>query len=193
MRVVHHHDRAILFRHLAQPGQRPNIAIHRKHAVGDHQFPPRLILHAGQLLFGVRHIFVAENQDLRSRQPRSIDDRRMVQLIGDDEIFLAQQRRNRSRIRRESRLKHHARFHVLEARDLLFQLHVQRHRPGNRAHRARSHAVLLRRLQRRFAQLGMRRQPQVIVRRQVDHLLAVERALRRLLILEHPQTEVRAL
>ncbi len=38
----------------------------------------------------------------------------------------------------------------------------------------------------------MRGQPQIIVRRQVDDLLAVERADRRLLVLQHAQLEVRA-
>ncbi len=38
----------------------------------------------------------------------------------------------------------------------------------------------------------MRRQPQVIVRRQIDHLLAIKRALGRLFVLKHAQTEVRA-
>src|ERR1700678_462376 len=39
----------------------------------------------------------------------------------------------------------------------------------------------------------MRGQPQIIVRCQVDHLLAVEGADGRLLVLEHAQLEVRAL
>ena len=47
-------------------------------------------------------------------------------------------------------------------------------------------------LERRFAQLGMRGQPQVIVRREVDDMLAVDRGLRRLLILQHAQLKVRA-
>ena len=40
---------------------------------------------------------------------------------------------------------------------------------------------------------GMRGQPQIIVRRQIDDFLAVERADRRLLVLQHAQLEVRAL
>ena len=64
--------------------------------------------------------------------------------------------------------------------------------PADGAHRARTHAIFLGRRNGRFAQLGMRRQPQVIVRRQVDDVLAVNRTLRRLLILKHTQIEVRA-
>ena len=43
-----------------------------------------------------------------------------------------------------------------------------------------------------FAQLGVRRQPEVVVGREVDDLLAVEGAHRPLLILQHTQLEVRA-
>src|ERR1700678_4401287 len=47
-------------------------------------------------------------------------------------------------------------FNILECGDALFQLHVQRHGPGNRAHRARSHAEAFHRLDCGFNELGMR-------------------------------------
>ena len=53
-------------------------------------------------------------------------------------------------------------------------------------------AELARGFERRLAQLGMRRQAEVVVRRQVDDLLAVEGADRRLLVVEHAQLEVGA-
>ena len=141
----------------------------------------------------MRDVFVAEDQNLRLREARAVDDRGVVQRIGDDEIVLAQHGRHRPRIGREAGLEDHAGFHVLEARDLLLEFHVDLHRAGDGAHRARSHAEFARRLQRRLAQLGMRGQPQIIVRGQVDDFLAVERADRRLLVVEHAQLEVRAL
>ena len=51
----------------------------------------------------------------------------------------------------------------------------------------------LSRLERRLAQLGMRSQPEVIVRGKIDDLLAVKRAHRLLLVFKHAQLEVRAL
>src|SRR3974390_500047 len=81
---------------------------------------------------------------------------------------------------------------VFEAPALPPQLQGQRHGAGDGAPRARAHAELLRGFQRRLAQLGMRRQPQVVVRRQVDDPFAVERTHRRLLVLEHAQLEVGA-
>ena len=81
-------------------------------------------------------IFVAEDKNLGARQTASINDGRVIQLIRDDEVILSQQCRHRSRIRRKPRLENNARFDILEARNLLFQFHVDLHRPGNGAHRA---------------------------------------------------------
>ena len=117
----------------------------------------------------------------------------MIELVGNDEVVFAQKGRNRSRVRRESRLENHAGLDVLEARDLLFQLHVDLHRARDGAHGARSNAVLYAWLKRRFAQFGMRREPEVIVRGKVDDSLAVEGTDRRLLVIKDAQLEMRAL
>jgi hypothetical protein len=45
MRIVHHHDGAIFFRQIAERGQRADVAVHGKYAVGDEQFFPRLVLY----------------------------------------------------------------------------------------------------------------------------------------------------
>ena len=119
--------------------------------------------------------------------------RGVVQLVGEDEVVLAQDRAHRARVGRKPALEHHAGFHVLEARNLLLQLHVDLHGAGDGPHRARAHAQLPRSLQRRLNQLGMVRQPQVVVAGQVDHLLAVVVADRRLLVVQHAQAEVRSL
>ncbi len=97
---------------------------------------PGLIFHAGELLFGVSEIFVIEDQNLRARKPRAVDDRRVIELVGDDEIFFAEKCRNRAGVGGESRLKDDAGFDVLEARNLLFQFHVNAHGAGDGAHGA---------------------------------------------------------
>src|SRR6202020_3349523 len=100
--IVDHHNCAVFFRDIAQAGQRADVAIHRKDSIADQQLPARLILYAGELLFGVSHVFVAENENLRLRQARAIDDRCMIERIGDDEIVLTQHCRHRTRIRRKA-------------------------------------------------------------------------------------------
>ena len=172
--------------------QRSDVAVHGKDAVGDEQLVAGFVLDFVQQLLGVRDVLVTKNLDFGAREACAVDDAGVVQLVGDDEVFFAEDRRNRPSISREARLEDDAGLHVLEARDLLLQLHVNTHGAGDGAHRARAHAILLRRLQSGFAQLGVRCQPEVVVGSEVDDLLAVEGAHRPLLILQHTQLEVRA-
>ena len=136
---------------------------------------------------------MAKHLDLGPRQPRAIDNAGVVQLVGKDEIFLAQNRAHRARIGRKAALKNDARLDILEARNLLLQIHVNAHRAGNRPHRTRPHAKRACRRDRRLNQLGMVGQAQIVVAGQVDHLAPVVVAHRRLLIVENAQFEVRSL
>ena len=92
VRVVDHHDGAVLFRQRGQLRQCADVAVHGKDAIGDDQLVTGLVLHRFQLLFGVRGILVAEDLDLGARQPGAVDDAGVVQLVGDDEVIFAQQR-----------------------------------------------------------------------------------------------------
>ena len=89
-----------------------------------------------KLLFGVRDIFVVEDKNFGAGQTRAVDDRGVIELVGDDEVVFAQHRRHRSRIGGESGLEDDASFDILEARDFFLQLHVDFHGAGNGAHRA---------------------------------------------------------
>ena len=104
-----------------------------------------------QKFFCMCSIFVAKNFDLGPREPRAIDNAGVVQFVGNNELFFAQDGRNRARIRRKAGLKHHASFRVLKTRDLLFQLHVDRHGPADGTHRSRPYSVFLGRRNRRLA------------------------------------------
>ena len=174
-------------------GQRADVAVHGEDAVGDEQLVAGLVLDFVEQLFGVGDVFVAEDLDLGARQPGAVDDAGVVELVGDDEVFFAEDGRDRARVGGEAGLEDDAGFDVLEARDLFFQLHVDLHGAGDGAHRARADAEFLRRFERGFAQLGMGGQAEIIVGGEVDDLLAVEGADRRLLVVEHAQLEVGAL
>ena len=153
----------------------------------------RLVGNFLQQFFAVGRVLVAEDLDFGPREPRAVDDGGVVQLVGEDEVVLAQDGADGARIGRESALEDHAGFHVLEARNLLLQLHVDLHGAGDGSHRARAHAQLPRGLERRLNQLGVVGQPQVVVAGQVDHLLAVVVADGGLLVVEDAQVEVSAL
>ncbi len=87
----------------------------------------------------------------------------MVQFVRDDEVFLAENCRNRACIRCKSRLEDHAGLNILEEGDLLFQFHVDLHRARDCADRAGPDSIPAGGLERRLAQLGMGCQSQVIV------------------------------
>ena len=99
-------------------------------------FLPGSFLHAGQFFFGLGHVLVFEDENLGARQTGAVDDGGVVELVGDDEVVLAQHGGDRARIGGESGLKDHAGFDVLEAGDLFLQLHVDLHGAGDGAHRA---------------------------------------------------------
>ena len=94
---------------------------------------------------------------------------------------------------RKAALEDHAGLHVLEARNLFFQVHVDAHGAGDGAHRARAHAERPRRGHRRLNQPWVVGQAKVVVAGQVDHLAAVVVAHRRLLVVEDAQLEVGSL
>ena len=100
--VIHHHDGAVLFGEIAQRGQRADIAIHGEDAVGDEQLVTGLIFDGGELLFGVGHVFVAEDQNFRARKPGAVNDAGVVQLVADDEIVFAENRRDGASVGGES-------------------------------------------------------------------------------------------
>src|SRR5579863_8687936 len=139
--IVDHHDGSVLFGELTQVGQRTDIAVHGKDAVGDQQLLSRLIFNTGQSFFSLRHVFMLEDQNLGARQTGAIDDGSVVQLVGNDEIVLAEDGRDRAGVGGESRLKDYAGFDVLEARNFFFKLDVDLHGAGNGAHCAGTHSV----------------------------------------------------
>ena len=90
MGIIHHHQRAILIGQITEGGQIGDVAIHRKHPIGGDHFKTT----AGgffQLCFQVGHVVVFVAVPLRFAQPDAINDTRMIQLIGNNRIGLAQQ------------------------------------------------------------------------------------------------------
>ena len=156
-------------------------------------FLPGVLLQLLQQLLAVGHILVAENLDGGPRKPRAVNDAGVVQLVGEDEVLFAENRAHRAGVGRKAALEDHAGLNIFEARNLLFELHVDAHGSGDGAHRARAHAEGPRGRDGRFNQLGVVGQAEIVVAGQVDHLAAVVVANRRLLVVEHAEIEVRAL
>ena len=144
---------------------------------------------------GARGVRVAVRKDLdrRAAETRAVDDARVVQLVGNDEVFLGEDGGDGAGVRGEAALKDDGRFGFLELREPPLELHVNRHRAGDRAHRAGADAELLDRRQRLLFEPRVRRQPEVVVRREIDDVAAVDRRARGLPVVEHAQTAVETL
>ena len=61
---------------------------------------------------------MGEDLDRGARQARAVDDAGVIQLVGDDEVVLAEDRRDRARVGREAALEDHAGLGLLERASL---------------------------------------------------------------------------
>ena len=192
VRVVDHHDGAVFVGEVTQFVYGADVAVHREDAVGDDELAARLVCDFLELLFGVGRVFVAEDFDLGAGEARAVDDARVVELVGDDEVFFAEDRGDGAGVGGESALEDDAGFDIFEARDLFFEFHVDLHGAGDGSYRSRADAVGFGRFDRGFAQRGVVAEAEVVVGGEVDDLLAVVGADGALLVFKLAQLEVGA-
>ena len=128
----------------------------------------------GQPFLGVRDVAMTEDVDFRARETAAVDDAGVVQFVGDDVIFRAENRRYGSCVGRESGLKNDACLDIFERGDAPLQLDMQAHGAGDGPHGAGSRAVAPGRVDGRLHQLRVIGEPEIIIRRKIDDFLAVE-------------------
>ena len=86
--------------------QRGDIAIHAEDAIGDHQRACGYFARcSASTRSQVIRVAVGVADDLRPREPAAIDDAGMVQLIREDRILFAHQRRDRGQVGSEIRIE----------------------------------------------------------------------------------------
>ena len=136
-----------------------------------------------------RRIDVAmrEHLDGGAAQARAVDDARVIQFVGDDDVVASEECSDGAGVCREAALEDHCRFGPLERGEAPFQLHVDLHRARDGSHRAGADAERREGIERAVAQSWMRREPEIVVRRQIDDRAVVDRCMRRLLAVEHAQ------
>ncbi len=89
MGVVDHHQGVVAFRQIADLVEFGDIAVHAECAVGrDH--PVAGALCVLELRFQISHVVVLVDEAIRPAKPHTVDDRGVVQGVGDDRIFVAQ-------------------------------------------------------------------------------------------------------
>ena len=139
VRIVHHHDAAVLLGQGAQVGNGAEIAVHAEDAIRDQQ---RALAGRQALQDGSRRpdVLVREHLDGGAAETAAVDDARVIELVGDDDIVLREDRLNRSGVGGEAALKHDGRLGLLERGQPALELHMDRHGAGDRADRAGANA-----------------------------------------------------
>ncbi len=94
VRIVHRHDRVVLTRQRDDVGELRDVAFHGEDAVGEDQLETRAF-GGFELLLEIRHVGVLVDGGLafgdRLGEADGVDDRGVIQLIGDDDVLLAEQ------------------------------------------------------------------------------------------------------
>ena len=131
-----------------------------------------------------------EDLDGGAGEAAAVDDGRVVEFVGDDQVFLAENGGDGSSIGGEPGLEDDAGFDVFELGDLLFEIHVHLHGAGDGADGAGADAEFARGFDGGAAELGVGGEAQVIIGAEVDDFFAVEVRDGLLLAFEDFQIEV---
>ncbi len=87
--IVDHGDEPVALGNLVELVERRHVAVHAEHAVSDEHAAPE----TGQVLFdhalGIGSITVLIDQYLGAGQAASVDDRGVIEPVGEDHILLA--------------------------------------------------------------------------------------------------------
>ncbi len=141
----------------------------------------RADLRLDKLRFQVGHIIVSITQPLSFTEANAIDDRRMIELVGDDRVFRAEQRFEQAAVRIEAGGIEDRVVAAEKAGEPAFQLLVRLLGSANEADRRHAVSPPLERFPRGRDHLRMIGQPQVIIGAHVKHLGAIRHPDMRLL------------
>ena len=133
VRVVDHHHGVVTLCQLADLPQGRHVAVHGEHTVCSYQPAPRIgsLL---QLLLEVRHVPVVIAVTPRGTQPNTVDDGRVVQLVADDSVLLAEQRLEQAPVRVEARRVQDRVLRLQESREPSLELLVNLLGTADKAH-----------------------------------------------------------
>jgi hypothetical protein len=167
------HQRVVLVGQRGDLVERRDKAVHRERAVGGDQLGARAGGVGGlQLRFQVGHVAVGVAEALGLAQADAVDDRGVVQRVGNDGVLFAQQRLEQAAVGVEAGGIEDGVLGAEEFGDLLFQLLVQILRAADEAHRRHAEAVRVQRILGGLDHLRMIGQAEVIVGAEVQHLAA---------------------
>ena len=183
MGVIDHHQRIVFIRQVANALQVGDHAIHREHAVGGDQHVTRAGLASFfQTRLQLLHIVVGIAEALRFTQTHAVDDRGMVQGVGDNGVFRPEQRFKQAAVGVKAGGVEDRVFHTEEIGQLLLQLLMRVLGTADEAHRGHPEAVAVHTGFRCGNQFRVVRQTQIVIGAEVNHMAVADgnvRLLRR--------------
>ena len=141
VRVVHEHHGIVLARQLDDFGQAGEISLHREDAVGDDELPLPALARGKSVAEIVHRRVLVDHLTRRAREPDGVDDRCVVELVGEDHGVLVGERRNGRLVRVPAGDVRQRGLSADEVAELALELVVHLERPADEAHGARASAV----------------------------------------------------
>ena len=135
--VVDHHDGAVLVRDLDQRWKRCDVAVHREHAVGDQELVASRRLRLGEERVGRGRVLVREDLDLGPRQSGAVDDRGVIEGVGEDRVVPSHQSGDGAQVGQIAGGEEDGVGTALEAGQGCLQFLVETEAPGDEAGRPR--------------------------------------------------------
>ena len=190
LRLVDQHAHVVAAGELDDVLERRDVAVEAEHAVGGDQRPAAVALREapGEVL----GVGVPVGERLGSRQPAAVDDRRVRELVVEDDLALARQRGDHAEIGERARAEDDGRVGAQEAGEPLLEPAVQRHRAGRHLRRARADAPAHGRVRGRLAHARVVGEPEAVARAQHQHRPPVEHHPRALRPAHHAGASVEA-
>ena len=173
VRVVDHHQRAILLCQVADVVQLGDVAIHGEDAVGrDHDMTR---LGGGFLESGLQivHVAVAVTESLRFRETDAVDDAGVVELVGDDRVLGVEQSLEQAAVGVEAGAVQDRVLGSEKLTDAFLKLLVDGLGAADEAHRGQPEAAGVERRVRGREDRRVRRQAEIVVRAEDEHPSAV--------------------
>ncbi len=169
--LVHHHQSVVFPGQLHDPIHGCHVAIHREHPIRDNH-PETLLLGLFQFLFKVVHIRVGIPVTFRLTEAHPINDRSMIERVGDNRVVTREKRIEESPVRVKARSIQDGIVGVEKFADRPFQLLMIILRTADKADRRHTVSPLVECPFRRVNQFRVIRQPQVVIRAKVKHFLS---------------------
>jgi hypothetical protein len=179
LRLVHQHARVVAVRELDDLRQRRDVAVESEHAVGGDQRAAAvgLVQPPGEVL----GVGVAVREHVRPRQPAAVGDRRVCELVVENDLAPARERGDHAEVGERAGPEHDRGVGSREAREALLEPPVQGHGAGGHPGGAGADAPAHRRVRRGLPHPRMVGEPKAVAGAQHEHRPPVEhhpRALR---------------